>query len=144
MKLFIATFITLLFLSFNSFGQIKKMNIDCYDLKVKKFDYTYAKSATTPGSFVAVRFKVKNIGTKRYETPAATLELYSITGSKRIKLTEWQLNDFDVNVQEEFNWSKQYIPIETLPTQFEAIINYGRFVNLQDCNASNNSRIEDF
>ena len=145
MRILISIFSLLLFISVTSFGQKKAVKrTNCFDLKVKKFEYTLAKSASRAGSQVGITFKVKNIGNQDFNSSqTVTLELYAITGSKKNMVESWDLSPIDVNNFEEYSWGNWYLPVESLPTQFEVLMNSTTPL-FGDCNLSNNSRIQDF
>ena len=146
MKILTLIISLILMCSITGFGQrtVIKESTNCYDLKVKKFDYTVAKQNGVAGTIVSVKVKVKNIGSYNYTADkTATLELYAITGSKINMVDSWELGAIDTSTFEENSWGKIYVPKETLPTQFEAKIVFNSPLT-GDCDHSNNSRIMDF
>ena len=141
MKIPFSTFAFLLFTIF-CFGQLTPTEIQCFDLKIKKFDHTYALMAGSPDTHIGVNFKVKNIGEANYRSSnTGTLKLYSLLGEIRILLKTWTLSDIKAGKFKTFSWSKNYPPGIALPYKYEAEIKLDR--PFLDCDTSNNSRIED-
>lgn len=140
MKITLSTFAFLLF-TISSFGQITPSELSCFDLKIKKFDHTYALMAGSSDTHIGVNFKVKNIGeVNYYSSNTGTLKLYSLLGEFRILLKSWTLSDIKAGKFKTFSWGKNYPSGMALPYKYEAEITLERpFI---DCDKSNNSRTE--